>query len=104
MLHGGVIRNRHIHSLNIQSAYSGDKTFYVNNELIIPPLFLYMATRYNCCYFINHYGIFTLKQCCVFKIKLIQQIYQFFNTRNFIYNFKTDEEKINIAIEILKKK
>ena len=102
MLHG-VIRNRYIYSLDTQSVFAGDKTFFIHNNLIIPPLFIYNSTRYNCCYFVNKYGIYTLKQSCVFKTKLIQQIYNFLYSKNFALNFKTNEEKINIVIEILKK-
>lgn len=102
MLHG-VIRNRYIHSLDTQSVFVGDKTFFIHNHSIIPPLFIYNSTRYNCCYFVNKYGIYTLKQCCVFKRKLIHQIYHFFYSNKFTHNYKTHEEKINIAIEILKK-
>ena len=100
-MYSGVIKNRHIYSLNRNNMCIGNKVFYICNKYFIPPLFVYNDTHYDECFFVNLRGIFVIPKSSIFKLETITKIYNLFQQNAFHKKFPDTETKTNIALQLL---
>ena len=98
-MYSGVIRDRHIFSLSLQSALAGDIKFFSHPDFFVPPLFCYNETHFNHCFFVNKSGLFFLPRSCYFKFQTIANIYPLFNKKTFHINYPRFIDKTQAALK-----